>query len=211
MFGVAVSFDQAHFRYYADDGAINDATAIAAEDADITSDDLALDTNVRVRLVLSESGAGTIPVAADSLQLQYRVDEGTWTDVTASSSVCRATDSPNVADGATLTRLLSQSGANVFVDGTFDEVDGKCGVDADSPAYNGSTDIEVEYCVQFRSADLSPGEVVDLRLTRTNEGSSSPVESYSQTPSYTVAVAGSTESRAGALVVLDILASEPWD
>lgn len=183
-----VTFDQRHFRFYQDDGAINASTAVAAEDANITSSDLALDTNLRIRLVLSETGTGTLPRTSDSVRLQYRLNGGSWTNVTGSSNVCRTTASPNVADGAALTRLLSQFASNSFVDGTFDEVDGKCGVDLTSPAFNADTDVEIEYCVQMRSADLVATDYVELRVVQ--ETGPSPYDAYNVTPKYTVASSG---------------------
>lgn len=186
MGSIPVSYDQRHARFYADDGAINAATAIAAEDADIDSDDLALDTNVRLRIVVSETGAGTLGLAGDSCQLQYRLNGGSWTVVDGSSSVVRSSASPNVTDGANLTRLLTQFSSNAFVDGTYDEVNGRCGSDGVSPAWNNATDVECEWCVQFRGADLSPGDVVELRGCRYNLGINSTFEAYTKTPSYTV-------------------------
>ena len=58
--GGSSSFDQRHFRFYDDSGAINASTALAAEDTDITGSTIGLNTNIRLRFVISDVGGSDV-------------------------------------------------------------------------------------------------------------------------------------------------------
>ena len=92
----------------------------------------------------------------------------------------RASASSHVADAADTTQLI---GAGTFVtpnDG-FDEANGVVGgTDLDG---SGSDEVELEFCVQFRSTDLSGGDTVDLRVV---ESDGTAFDTYTQVPRWTV-------------------------
>ena len=96
----------------------------------------------------------------EDLQVEYLNGAG-WNDVNAASSVVRAWASPNVADGADTTQQVG-SGTFVTPNAGFDEVNGLAG--GTSLDFSGSDEVEVEYCVQIRSAVVSDTDTIQLRV-----------------------------------------------
>jgi hypothetical protein len=186
--GIAVSYDQAGFRAYADDGAINAATPLAAENTAWTP---TLDTNFRFRAVIDEGG-GPLGGVLD-FKLQYSKNGGAWTDVNLTSLVVRTFASPIVANNAATTRQLT-SGTGTFVAGTFDENNGAAG--SASTIDNGEL-TEIEWCAQVRSADVTNGDTVQLRAVETV--GTVPFASYTQVPTLTISGGPTTLERAASL------------
>ncbi len=168
------SFDQDRFRARHDDGSESAATWQAAADTNWVQ---AVDYNFRVRFVIQETVGSA---AADkTLQLEYKLNTGSWTDVSGASSVVRATASPNVADGADTTQ---QIGAGTFVtpNAGFDEANGQAG--GTTLDFSGNDEVEVEYCLQIRSADVAHNDSIQLRVKGLNV--------YTNTPTITVKETG---------------------
>ncbi len=162
-------FDQDSFRGRSDDG--SETTATWQASANVNWDQL-MDENFRVRFVVQETGDGS---AADkTFPLEYNHNGGGWNDVTGASSVVRAWASPNVADGADTTQQVG-SGTFVTPNAGFDEVNGLAG--GISLDFSGSDEVEVEYCVQLRSADVSATDTIQLRVKG--------LDSYTNTPTIT--------------------------
>ena len=166
-------FDQDSFRGRNDDG--NETTATWSADTNIDWTQV-VDVNFRVRFVVQETGDGA---AADkTFQLEYNLNGGGWNDVNGSSSVVRAWASPNVADGADTTQQIGSGtpvGAN---NDAFDEVDGLAG--STNLDFSGSDEVELEYCVQIRSADVVADDTIQLRVKN--------LDSYTSTPTITAAL-----------------------
>ncbi|MGD8764382.1 MAG: DUF2341 domain-containing protein, partial [Desulfobacteraceae bacterium] len=162
-------FDQDSFRGRDDDG--NETTATWQAGANINWTQV-MDQNFRVRFVIQETGDGA--AADQSFQLEYNHNGGGWNDVTGASSVIRAWASPNVADGADATQQVG-SGTFVTPNAGFDEVDGQAG--GTSLDFSGSDEVEVAYCVQIRSADVSASDTIQLRVKG--------LASYTNTPTIT--------------------------
>ena len=162
-------FDQASFRGRNDDGNETTATWIASTNLNWSQ---VMDTNFRVRFVVQETGDGA--QADKTFQLEYNLNGGGWNDVTGASSVVRATASPNVADAADTTQQVG-SGTFVTPNAGFDEVNGLAG--GTSLDFSGSDEVEVEYSVQIRSADVSDSDTIQLRVKG--------LDSYTNTPSIT--------------------------
>ena len=110
-----------------------------------------------------------------TFQLQYNRNGLGWNDVNGSSSVVRATASPNVADGANTTQQIG-SGTFVSPNAGFDEVNGLAG--GTSLDFSGSDEVEVEFSVQIRSVDVANDDTIQLRI----EG----LDTYTNTPTVTV-------------------------
>jgi hypothetical protein len=150
-------FDQNSFRARSDDGSESAATWLADTNIDWTQ---IVDQNFRVRFVVQETGDGA---AADkTFQLEYNLNGGGWNDVNSSSSVVRATASPNVGDGDDTTQQIGVGtpvGAN---NDAFDEVDGLAG--SSNLDFSGSDEVELEYCLQIRSADVVADDSIQLRI-----------------------------------------------
>jgi hypothetical protein len=161
---------------------------IAAQNTDWAQ---TVDANFRVRFRGGDTGGATGTWATP--QLQYQVNTGGWNDVTGSSSVVRATASPNVANDAATTTQLTGGSGGTFVAGSFDEVDGAVG----SISLGASGNSEVEFCVQIRSADVANSDTVELRVLN---GGSAPTETNSH-PSLTVTGVSTTVEIDAALTV----------
>jgi hypothetical protein len=169
---MAVTIGQAGFRLRNDDGNETTATWKGNQNVNVAQ---AVDTNFRVRFLMQNSGS----TASNNLvaQLEYTLNGGASTNVSASSTVVRSSASPNVTDAANITQQLT-GGTGTFIGLTgYDEVDGAAGgASLDVPA---SGNFEVEYSIQIRSADTVPGDVIGLRVT--NSGTDF-TGTYSQTP-----------------------------
>jgi hypothetical protein len=163
------AFDQDSFRGRSDDG--NETTATWKASANVGWTQV-MDENFRMRFVVQETGDGA---AVDkTFQLEYNLNGGGWNDVNGSSSVVRAWASPSMADGTDTTQ---QVGAGTFVtpNAGFDEVNGLAG--GTSLDFSGSDEVEVEYCLQIRSADVSDSDTIQLRVKG--------LDSYTNTPTIT--------------------------
>ena len=163
------ALDQASFRGRNDDGNETTATWIDVANNNWSQ---ALDTNFRVRFLVQESGAGTASGTLDA-QLQYDINGGGWNNVTTSSTNVRAVAAtPTSLDGTATTQ---QVGSGTFVAGEISE-DGL----AAQVSLSGDDETEVEFVLQLRSADLSGGETVNLRIT---DASTTP--SWTNSPAIT--------------------------
>jgi len=164
---------QTTFRGRNDDGTETTATWKAIAGADWTQ---LVDENFRVRFNVAAAVAN--PTQNTAFKLRYSLNGGAYTDVTAASSVVRAVASPNIADGVATTEQLA--GANTFMAGTIDEVDGTAAGFTAAPAF--PRDTEVEYCAQIRSADVAAGDTINLRLYV----GTTALDAYTDTPIITV-------------------------
>lgn len=169
------SFTQNAFRGRNDDGNETTATWKAAQNTNWTQ---AVDVNFRVRFQMQEGAA----CAGNNIvwRLQYNLNSAGWVDGSATSSVVRASASPNLADAANLTDQLT-GGTGTFQGATgFDEVD--CNAGGASMDVVASGHAEAEFCVQIRSADVTDGQTVQLRVT----DAGTAIASYTQTPTITI-------------------------
>ena len=166
---------QIAFQYRDDDG-----TEVTATDRQAVNvnDTLDLDTNFRMRIGVqgNHSAAANFDL---TVGFQYNVALAGWNDITTTSANVRAVGSANFTDDDATTEQLAQS--KTFVAGHMDD-------DGSSPAVSISDteESEFEICFQLRSAELSGGEAVEIRIV----DSGSALTTYTQTPSITVASAG---------------------
>jgi len=149
--GAAV-VEQTHFNMYADGADNNTSTELGTEDTRFA---LTLDTTYfwRVKLKITGMSAGS-----DDVQLEYNVDGAGWNAVNTTSSNVRAVAGGDDDSDPTGTERLTNDGGT-FNTGEYSE-DGLNG--AVTLAVG---EIELAYAIQFRSADLSGGENIDLRVT----------------------------------------------
>ena len=149
------AFRQLHFRFRDNDGTDEtDATWRQSTNDDDTQD---LDTTYRVRFSIEETAG--FAANNQSFQLEYQVDGGGYVDVDGASSNVRAVAS-NLVDGDDTTQQISSP--RVFQGGDGQSTDGSPGGPACDFIGNDTWECEISY--QLRSADLSGGEVVDLRI-----------------------------------------------
>lgn len=149
-----------HYRFGINELAESTHGWYAAEDANPTIGLIPLDTTFLLRFNEQETG-GTAAGNTDS-QFQYRLNGGTWTDITAASSVVRAVTTTVFANGADLTKRLSGTGT-FEASGDGGTHDGLSGGPQNDIAASGCS--ETECAMQILSADVSPGDVIEFRLT----------------------------------------------
>jgi len=166
---------QSAFRNRNDDGSETTATWLAALNANALP---TLDSPFRVRMQTTTEGG--LALINYTNRLHYTLNGGAKTAVTTTSNVIRAVNSANVTNDEATTEQLA--GAGVFQAGVVSE-DGTCPLNFLS---NNALDVEDEFVVQLRSADLHNNDVV--RLYCTQEGSD--LDGYTQVPTYTISGLG---------------------
>lgn len=166
---------QTAFRFRNDDGSETTASYALALNTDWDNFDRT-DENIRVRYLITWTG-----MAASTLsgRHEYRLNGGAWTDANAASSVIRASLSANFADDDTTTEQLG--GGGTFSAGRMDEDDGAVPDVTLGPGFES----EFEFCFQVRDADVTAGDVIELRMS--NGGAD--LDTYTEIPSITIAEA----------------------
>ena len=159
--------DVANFRIRDDDDGEAAAAWLAALDTDITDwTDANLDTNFRLRFHIEDDNTG----ALNNLQpqLQFELDaSGTWNDVNASSTSARSSASVNFGEDDDTTQQLTVLSNFITPNAGMDEVEGLAGEANEIDFVDGVTDrVEVEYCLQLRSADITVSTDIRFRLTQ---------------------------------------------
>lgn len=169
----APSFTQSAFRLRNDDGSESTATwkATANQNASIN-----VDENFRCRFVVQET-AGT-PLSSVGFKFESRLNAGSWTAITGTSSTVISSLSSNFTDGVDCVQRVG-SGTFISDNNGMDEN----GAVAELIDYAGSTETEIEGCFQIVAADVNNGDTVQLRAVRYD---SSVLNGYTNTPSVTV-------------------------
>lgn len=171
-------WNQDAFRIRKDDGTDEtDATWYAAADVDA---DVPVDTTFRQRFVVQETaGADTSLIL--SLQVQYRKNLTTWTNITAASSVVKAVDSTKLTHGDDTTQ---QVGGGTFLPNNnwVEDVDG---VTDDSGVFAGSDEAEAEFALQIVSGDVIDGDIIELRVVKAG---GDVLDAYTNTPEITIPI-----------------------
>jgi hypothetical protein len=164
------------YRWYAD-GTETGAAAVAAENTQYTALVLA-DFPIVLRYGVQESGSGTASGAStDDYQLQYSLNGGAFTNVTAASSVVQGFTSADLTDAAGTTQRLS-AGTGSFIAGEIAESDGLL-TDWALTANNYS---DLLFAIQILAASTAEADVITFRVLRNG----SVFNTYSVTPQITV-------------------------
>ncbi len=185
---------QSAFQFRDDDGSETAATFFGSVNDDVTvgsGETIELDTNFRYRIVVQETAG-----FADSnhrSDLQYSLNSGTWTDISATSLVVRAFTSTQYADGDDTTQQIG-GGSFVTPNGGMDDGDGSAGGAALD--FLGSDETELEFCLQIRAVDVSDSDTIDIKGTDkgtdynsyTNIGRLTAVTSSPQTVTQTAGI-----------------------
>jgi hypothetical protein len=143
---------QTHWKWYQNNADANAATEAAAED---TWFEPTLDTTYFLRIKVENSGNKNED--SQTYQLQYSQNGGTWTNVTTTSNFVRAVTGGDT-DGDAMTELLTKT-----VSGYTNGEHSTDGVTA-AMVINQDNSTEHVYAVQFRSADITDGVFLELRL-----------------------------------------------
>lgn len=150
--GGGASIHQTDFRGRNDDGSETAATWQAATN---TNWDQVADQNFRVRLAVEQRNMDNTVTA----QLQYRHNGGTWTNVTDTTSVVRATSSTHYTNGDDATQQITT--------GTYTGGETASGQGLMPHSQTILTDewAEFEWCVEIISTDVAGGDTIEFRCT----------------------------------------------
>lgn len=159
---------QTDFWFRNDNGSLTTATFMGAQNS-IQNLRTGTANKFRVRFAIVENAGGTANVAG---HLFYSLNGGTYTEVTAASSVIREVDDNNsIADDASTTsKQLTWTGT--FVNGRYSDD----GVAATATTLS-STGTELEFCLYIVDADVTTASTIDLRVY----DSTTALNSYTQT------------------------------
>ncbi len=190
-------FDQESFRFRNDDGSESGATWYAILNADVN--DLDNDTNYRLRINVKEQN--TAVGKNEDIQFQYSHESGAWTNITTTSSYIKAIASADAGFshlGNTTQQLTS---------GGFDATNAACsetgvsgGATLDPPQ---DSYVEAELCFQVVSADVVAGETIDIRVLF-----DLALDTWTQVPRITVAVAATTHYLSGSADSVSLLSGK---
>lgn len=134
-------------------------TQIENAHTNLSSPDSYLDTTIGLRVLLDNTGD---KVETDGYKIRYRVDAGSWVDVTTSSSYVRAVTSSQHSDGDSTSQVL---GGGTFDEGYWDTNGGVA-----SYTLTNGQESENEHILQFRSADCG-GHTVEVSIFFDDNGS----------------------------------------
>jgi len=169
------NFDQDSFRGK-DDG--TEATENWVADVNTNWNQL-MDTNFRIRFLIEE--LDDVEDLDVQFQLQYNRNSGGWNDVNGSSSYARSS-AGSVTDGETTTEQLDGPGTFIGSNNGVDEVDGLAGGAGMDFTTTANQEVELEYTLQLRSADLAKGDTVQFRVVKEPDIT---LGSYTNTPTVT--------------------------
>ena len=170
-------YTQASFQGYDDDAGEGSATPKASVNTNWTQ---LQDENFRVRFLVQEND--DVEDLNVEFQLQYNLNAGGWNDVNGSSNVVRSSASAQFADGANTTQQIG-SGTFIGSQNGMDEVNGLAGGANLDFTTTINQEVEVEYCVQIRSADTVNADSIQLRVVKEADIA---LDTYSNTPTITV-------------------------
>jgi len=174
---MAVDLRQTHFRFGYDNGTEITHGFIAAEDVNPTAG--LIIPGMRFLLRICEQEAGGTAVSDVAAQLQYKLNTGSWVDVTTSSSVVKAVNVIAFAAPAHCTQRLS--GTGTFESSAYGcSENGLSGGTANDIVASGNS--ETEYGLQLVPADVVPGDVIYFQIT-----SPQATISYDVFPAITIA------------------------
>ena len=154
---MAVNLHVNHFRFGIDELAESTHGWYANEDVN-PSHTWAF--NVFLLRMNEQETGGTAAANTDGI-FQYRKNGGTWTDITTATANVRAVAAAALTNGGACTKRLSGTGT-FEASGAGQTEDGSSGGAANDIAASGCS--ETECGLQFQSADLINGDVIDFQL-----------------------------------------------
>jgi len=149
------TMEQHSIQVFNDDGTDEtDSTSKAGVGVDITGQ--ALDENLLVRFLIKETAGNANNNYG--VQLEIRLNGGTYQSVTDLSTIGRSSASTKLVDKDDTTQRIG-SGTFVATNEGQDEVDGATG----KAGMAGNDEVEFVFCFQIRSADVNGGDNVEVR------------------------------------------------
>src|SRR6185503_5166141 len=146
-----MALDNAHFRFYNDNGSESGATAYAAQDTTIFPD--VTSGNLKLRLRIGVQNVADATLGGIGKRIQFSISGSSYAQLTTGTSGVRAFNSTNLTDeGVTTQRLTGMTGT--FQAGKVTE-DGVTTISVNS---NNNTEFLVP--VELVAADLRDGDVI---------------------------------------------------
>lgn len=159
---MAVALHIRHFRFGIDQLAENTHGWYGNEDASIY---LPVDTTFLLRYSVWEEGGSA--AANTDFQFQYKLNDGSWVNVTASSPVVKAVAATALTNNGDCTQRLTGQGT-FESSGAGQTEDGLSGGNANDIAANGCS--ETECGLQIVGSAVSRGDVISFQLTSPDFG-----------------------------------------
>lgn len=148
------------WRFY-NDGTESGATVKENEDTNHTTPDLTADYQIQLRARIQENGAGTLSGAAtDDYGLEYSLNAGAYTAVTASSTHVQADTGSSLTDGGSTTNRLT-AGSGSFVAGEQESANGV----VEDHQLTGDNYTEHVWGLKVIETAVSNGDTIDFRIT----------------------------------------------
>lgn len=168
-------YDQDSFRGRNDDG--NETGASWKTGSPNQNWTQAVDENFRVRFLVQNTNSKV--GYNQSFRVQCNYNGGGWFDVTAESSILRASASDYLTDGADTTQQL---GSGAFITDNNGVEDGD-GYTTACPTFTAGGEWEGEYCLQIIGADVEHNYTFQLQLELNDN---TLLDYYTNTPTITV-------------------------
>ena len=157
--------DVSHFRFY-EDGTESGSVPAAAEDTNVSNRDVSAgDSQIHIRLMVDELGAGSIPGAAtDDYDLEFNINAVGWVIPTGATTGIQLDTASSLTDAAATTNRTTDgltNGAGTFIAGE------QCDANAQVTDFLHSADNYTEHvwALLLVSADLNNGDSIDFRLS----------------------------------------------
>ena len=154
------AFDLTDYAFYQDDAGESSSTIIGTANNQQT-----LDTGkiYQCRMLQAETDGGARTGAAFQCEFYHTEGTATWTNITTTSSVVEAINSPWLSDlGATSQRL----GAGTFI--STNDLITEDGLTGGGTNYAGSDECEIVLAFRIIAADVSHGDEILIRCSNTN-------------------------------------------
>lgn len=153
--------EQTDLRFRDDDGDETAATWRQLINVDDTQD---VDTVYRIRIVIKETAG--FAAANCTFQLQYNHEGGGWTNASGASTVIDASVISQLVDNVDTTQQLSSPDSFVSPNSGQEETNGAAG--GPTLDFAGNDTVEVEIAYSIIGSDVTPGDNIDLRVSKTD-------------------------------------------
>lgn len=164
-----------HFRFRdgGTDTVDSTPTWLAGEDTNVNIDVSSGNIKLRLRFAVQETGGADDSAAPYTIRSSI---DAYAAGLTTSSTGIRCADVSSSADNTAI-NTSRLTGSGTFVTGQYDETGSSANITLLASRYT-----EVEFGLELVAADLTDGQIIDLRCYR----SASPLDSYAVTPRITV-------------------------
>jgi len=192
-----VSWDQDHWMFLLDDADNPQSCTSNGEDTDLTSPTLDTPYHLVIQYTHTHSNA----TADYGYRVQFRIDTGSWTTITSSTTGVISSESGRAGFQAPGT-YNGGTGITTLVGASWDEAVYREDNSGNNIDVGVSASSERTLCIQFVGADLSGGETIEFRLVDALFGDDLPDTVNFGAPTATIASAGGGGLPAGSLALL---------